>query len=248
MVHIYWRTYFDGLLPPGADGIFVILENNCDQQYTYQVDGVNSWFIGHGDLHDTKYDYLGISTSIDDIWLGEGNGDSNHGAGGEQVGCQYSIRVYPSQEFEDYHHTNTPWIFAVTLAALFLFTSAVFLFYDYMVERRQKIVLQSAQQSGKLVSSLFPEAVRDQLYEEQRGKANDREPKPSWETKANQQLPRSSDLTMDIEHKKAIATLYPETTVSTNCVRSLDATVCQRLAETLAVTLTLQFFVRHSIL
>ena len=53
-VYIYWRTYLEDLLPPGADGIYVILENTCDQQYTYQVDGVNSRFIGHGDLHDLQ--------------------------------------------------------------------------------------------------------------------------------------------------------------------------------------------------
>ena len=31
LVILYWRDYFDGLLPPGADGVVVILENDCGQ-------------------------------------------------------------------------------------------------------------------------------------------------------------------------------------------------------------------------
>ena len=42
--------------------------------------------------------------------------------------------------------------------------SLIFLLYDYMVEQRQKIVLKSAQQSGMLVNTLFPQQVRDQLF------------------------------------------------------------------------------------
>lgn len=207
-VYVYWRTYFDDLLPPGADGIYVVLENTCNQQYTYQVDGVRSKFIGHGDLHDEKYEYLGTGTSVANIITGQ-YGDSFSHAEAEQGGCDYSIRVYPSQQFEDDRRTNQPYIYATILAALFVFTSAIFLLYDYMVERRQKIVLHSAQQSGKLVSSLFPEAVRDQLYNEQETA------KPRERTFVQRTRSKQTDSTDDIKigHKKAIASLYPETTI-----------------------------------
>ncbi|CAB9504323.1 Receptor-type guanylate cyclase gcy [Seminavis robusta] len=197
---VYWRTYFDGLLPPGSDGIIVILENTCGQQYTYQVDGQYSHFLGHGDLHHAKYDYLGTGAGIE-------SGSATNDV--EDV-CQYSIRVYPSQQFEDSYRTDTPWIYAVVLAALFLFTSAVFLFYDYMVEKRQKVVMTSAQQSGKLVSDLFPESVRDQLYQARQEQAKARESQAGWQNNNGADLGGAAD---SIEHKAAIASLYPKTTI-----------------------------------
>ncbi|CAB9526550.1 Receptor-type guanylate cyclase gcy (Partial), partial [Seminavis robusta] len=215
LIMIYWRTYFDNLLPPGADGIFVILENTCDQVYTYRIDGTSSLFVGHGDLHDPKYDYLEAGTSIGNIINAQVLDDN-------QNGCHYSIRVYPSQDFEDDHRSNKPWIYVLVLASLFLFTSAVFLIYDHMVEQRQKIVLQSAQQSGKLVNTLFPEEVRDQLYQEQQEEANKKQKQKGWEnttTVPNEPatdalVNRASTMDNNTEHgKKAIASLYPESTI-----------------------------------
>ncbi|CAB9530583.1 Receptor-type guanylate cyclase gcy [Seminavis robusta] len=215
LVIVYWRTYFDDLLPPGSDGIFVILENTCDQVYTYRVDGTSSLFVGHGDLHDPKYDYLEAGTSIGNV-INATVPDDN------QNGCHYSIRVYPSQDFEDDHRTDKPWIYVLVLASLFLFTSAVFLIYDNMVERRQKIVLQSAQQSGKLVSTLFPEDVRDQLYQDQQEEAQKNQKRKGWENKTVSNNPatdalvnsNASPLDSNMElGKKVIASLYPESTI-----------------------------------
>ncbi|CAB9514586.1 Receptor-type guanylate cyclase gcy [Seminavis robusta] len=214
LVIVYWRTNFDDLLPPGAHGIFVILENTCDQVYTYRIDGTYSLFVGHGDLHDPKYSYLEAGTSIGNIINAQVLDDNKNG-------CHYSIRVYPSQDFEDDHRSNKPWIYVLVLASLFLFTSAVFLIYDHMVEQRQKIVLQSAQQSGKLVNTLFPEDVRDQLYQEQQEEANKKQKQKGWENSTVPNEPATDALvnralTMDnnTEHgKKAIASLYPESTI-----------------------------------
>jgi hypothetical protein len=44
-----------------------------------------------------------------------------------------------------------------------VFTSLVFLLYDRLVERRQK-VMSTAVQSSAIVSSLFPSQVRDRLF------------------------------------------------------------------------------------
>mmetsp|Transcript_12399 Transcript_12399/g.29515 ORF Transcript_12399/g.29515 Transcript_12399/m.29515 type:complete len:703 (-) Transcript_12399:1995-4103(-) len=191
---IYWRTYFDGLLPKGSDGIYVILENTCGQQFTYIIDGLEAKFASHGDLHSPEYEYLRRDTSIDLIF------DRDQTTSGEDPTCRYSIRVYPSEAFRDSYETNEPWLFATILAAVFLFTAAVFILYDCMVERRQKAVMKSAQQSGKIVHSLFPEAVRDRLYEEQEATNK----APTWEADANKS---------GADCKQAIASEYPETTI-----------------------------------
>jgi hypothetical protein len=42
----------------------------------------------------------------------------------------------------------------------------MFIFYDWLVERRQKIVLHKAAQSTAIVSSLFPKQVCDRLLDD----------------------------------------------------------------------------------
>ena len=182
-------------MPKGSDGIYVILENTCGQQYTYIVDGLEAQFAGHGDLHSPEYEYLRRETSLDLIF----DRDQTT-AGVEGSTCHYSIRVYPSDVFRDSYQTSEPVLFAVVLAVVFVFTAAVFLLYDCMVERRQKAVMKSALQSGTLVQSLFPDAVRDRLYQEQETKNE----AATWEAGAN---------TGVADRKQAIASEYPETTI-----------------------------------
>jgi hypothetical protein len=200
---VYWRTYFREILPPGANGIIVILENTCNQQYTYRIDGVEAKFLGHGDLHDTKYDDMESVADFEEINAEEVSEDL------QGANFQYRLRVFPSQEFEDGHTTNNPGLYALALAAVFLFTSDVFILYDYCVERRQKVAMKSAQQSGALVSSLFPEAVREKLYEEQ-------DAKKANNAKQGDERWRTSDA--NPEGKPAVraavnANLYPNATV-----------------------------------
>ena len=54
---------------------------------------------------------------------------------------------------------------------LFLFVTGLYVFYDYCVERRQKVVLQLAQQSIKPVNTLFLKNISDEFLCEQQEKA-----------------------------------------------------------------------------
>ena len=189
-------------MPPGTTGIIVVLENSCNQTYTYEVDGTEASFLGHGDLHDTHYDYL---EAVTEFPAANVSARALPGAN-----CQYRLRVYPSREFENEHTTDRPLMYVIMLAAVFVFTSAVFLLYDCMVERRQKKVMKSARQSSALVSSLFPEAVRDRLYQEQKEENNTAEKKREWKAPSGasqDELCKSKGATT------AIANLYPECTV-----------------------------------
>jgi hypothetical protein len=60
--------------------------------------------------------------------------------------------------------SNDPLYYTLGVLGVFLFTSLVFVAYDCIVEKRQKIVLSSAQRSDAIVSSLFPSTVKSQLY------------------------------------------------------------------------------------
>jgi hypothetical protein len=58
-------------------------------------------------------------------------------------GCQYFLQVYPSSDMEDDYITSNPIIFTVVAVLIFVFTSVVFLFYDCLVEKRQKKVMST---------------------------------------------------------------------------------------------------------
>ncbi len=49
---------------------------------------------------------------------------------------------------EDDYITSNPIIFTVAAVLIFVFTSVVFLFYDVLVERRQKKVMSTGKWSG----------------------------------------------------------------------------------------------------
>ena len=80
--------------------------------------------------------------------------------------CTKTMRIYPSHTMEDEYRTSSPLVATIVAAFIFLFTTLVFLVYDCIVARRQKIVLGRALASGAIVNSLFPEKVRKELYRE----------------------------------------------------------------------------------
>lgn len=78
--------------------------------------------------------------------------------------CPRSVAVYPSTTMQELYITNQPMLFTVGAVLIFLFTSAVFLLYDFYVERRQKKVMTTAVRTNAIVASLFPSVVRDRLF------------------------------------------------------------------------------------
>jgi signal transduction histidine kinase len=64
------------------------------------------------------------------------------------------LRLYPSVTLEEAHTTNNPIVFTTVVVLIFVFTSAVFIFYDICVERRQRKVMNTAVRSTASVSLL----------------------------------------------------------------------------------------------
>ena len=116
--------------------------------------------------------------------------------------CTKTLYIYPTQEMQDGFQSDDPIRFAMMTAAIFLFTSLVFIAYDLIVARRQRIVMNRALASGAIVNSLFPKAVRQQMYEE-----NVRQ----QEQQAAVSKFRSEPA--DVPQVKANAQLYEETTI-----------------------------------
>jgi Adenylate and Guanylate cyclase catalytic domain len=161
---IYWRILLRDTLPPNSNGIQVVFNNSCTKPFTYQVNGPNVTYIGVGDHHDEQYDALGKVKSFFELGAFANQDSVYSGARLESDYCPFSLHLYPSDEMRAAFVTHNPLLFSIVTFFIFLFTSLVFVLYDRGVERRQRIVVTSAERSSAIVSSLFPSTVRDRLY------------------------------------------------------------------------------------
>jgi hypothetical protein len=166
---VNWKGFFRDILPQTVNGLTFVLENTCDGFHTYKINGEDVTYIGPGDLHESKYSGSRQSANFDDEQkIADG---TMTGLRLNQHGCMYSIHVYPSQEFSDDYNTSTPIIITCSVAIIFIFTVIIFIVYDRLVEKRQSLILRQATQTSAIVSSLFPENVRDRLMDGNTDKA-----------------------------------------------------------------------------
>jgi hypothetical protein len=159
------------VVPPYSDLVDVVIENSCDQVVTYKVSPVSNTlqYVGHGDLHDIKYDHMFWSSSFEDfkrnvdlISPGVLTGSADTTSDGY---CKYRFLVYPTADLEQKYKSNEPYVYALLVFAIFVFTSLVFIIYDCMVRRRQQKVMTSAKRTNDIVASLYPANVRSRLFQ-----------------------------------------------------------------------------------
>lgn len=115
----------------------------------------------------------------------------------------------------DDYKTTDPIVFTIVAVSIFLFTSIVFLGYDFLNQTRQRRIMTSAIQTNALVSNLFPNVVRDRILKTDAGGAVAKE--ASGET---QKLRLKSYLRDDDKHattegsqSSPIAEFFAQTTV-----------------------------------
>jgi hypothetical protein len=153
-----WDSYFTNILPEGVDGMVVVLHDTCGDHYTYQLDGPKAIFLGEGDLHDTRYDYLEVDTEFASFLQHNFSDTHEH--------CEYDLRIFPTKEMEDVYTSNKPILYTLVVVLVFVFTAMVFVLYDCLVQRRQDKVMATAKRTNDIVSSLFPSNVRDRILKD----------------------------------------------------------------------------------
>jgi len=165
---IYWRDLLENSNPEKVDGMHVVIENTCNQTFTYTWSKSELVYLGEGDLHEDVLGSGGLSIPLPE----SGIYSERHSSADD---CKYTIHAYPSSAMLDFFKRSepNPGTFAAIAITIFIFTSMVFIFYDCLVERRQRKVYSSAVRNNAIVSSLFPKNVRDRLYKE-----NVTQPKP----------------------------------------------------------------------
>ena len=121
---IHWARYFKHLLPESMQGLIFVLENGCDEPFTYMIDGENVTPLGSGDLHDSKFDkYVRTSTFADVTSISDG---TEEGMKLHFDECPYQIRVYPSDRMVETLTSNTPVVITTSVAIVFLFAVLMF--------------------------------------------------------------------------------------------------------------------------
>lgn len=150
----YWRHSMEHVLSPASQGVVAVIENKCGQAFTYNVHGGNTTYMGKGDMHEKEFAGMKKTTALDKI-------DTDY--------CAYSLNVYPSALMKQHYVNNAPTMKTFMCFLIFLAAAGIFLTYDLLVERRQQVVMEHALQSTAIVSSLFPEAVRERLFNEDEG-------------------------------------------------------------------------------
>lgn len=167
VIAIQWEEYLEDILPENIKGIEVVIDRECGgveenetadlgrgdehSAFTFVLNGKKPQFVGYGDQHEGYNEWMRYGNLIKDN-LDDGSVDGITIDGQ----CSYDIHVFPSSEFKNDYMTATPAIITVSIAATFLFTIMMFMLYDILVERRQKIVLSTANKTTAIVSSLFP--------------------------------------------------------------------------------------------
>ena len=172
------RKFFHSALSPSAIGLVVVIRNTCGQAYTYHIDGAEPTFVGPSDYHDPKYDNNVKITSFplmdeSSYWTSSSEStfvhnqsDWNEEGHEAQRHCAYRFLVYPSETFEAEFKTTNPSVSACVVACIFVFTIAAFLVYDFLVEKRQSVVLKVATRSNAIINALYPSMFRERVFQD----------------------------------------------------------------------------------
>jgi len=220
-IAIYWRDTIKNILPYGSNGVIAVFENPCNPTFTYQINGPNVVFLGAGDFHDEKYNKFAIGKHIHDLGYWAMTDTLYSGIELDDEFCPFKITIYPSEIFEKQHITRTPSFFAAVTVIIFAVTALTFIIYDFWVERRQKVVMKTAMTTAKLVNSLFPDIVIDQMLPSLDDVSVGAYSQPKklqsfLNNRSGENTFEDIDARTELDyhhHSKPIAELFPDTTV-----------------------------------
>jgi hypothetical protein len=200
---IPWRVFFEDILSQGTEPITVVLENTCNEKFSFEIQGHDATLIAEEDTHDPNYDDLKLT----DIFAEFANPKELLDAGlGDH--CVYTIHAYPTQRMESNYNTQEPLWYALVVLGAFLSTALLFLIFDCLVQKRQAKVVVTALKQNAIVSSLFPKNVQAQMMAEAGQKHNFG--KAGIKTFLSN---AEKENETKVDKSKPIADLFPETTI-----------------------------------
>ena len=159
-----WTEVFEHILPEYAPwGVVAVLENQCGSTFSYHVLGHNATYLGEGDFHNSRFDsYLRQFPIFDSFRASEVAKRSKGVTLMDR--CNYIVRVYPSQEIYDFHFNKLPYVLLGVLCFACILVALAFCRYEQTVRLRHDDMEVKAAQSQAIVSSIFPAAFQERLF------------------------------------------------------------------------------------
>jgi hypothetical protein len=163
---IDWTVVFSNLLDQDVIGIIVVLRTSCQtgniqeqtSEITYRINGRRAIFLAEKDVHSQEFDEMEISEVLADLGSGQANLQS------QLCIPKVTLHLYPTKDFQKKFVTQEALYYSAVVVLIFCFTSVVFLIYDFLVGQRQRIVMDRIMKQDRIVSDVFPSAIRDRLY------------------------------------------------------------------------------------
>lgn len=207
-----WEFYLTDLLPRGIDGIIAILHNSCGQSSTFEIQGPHAEFIGDGDLHNPSYDDYVQHVDFGSFFGGDmaPELDSNQ--------CFYSLAIYPSKELHQSYASDSKATFLSLLAIVFFVLALFFFVVVWFVQQRQRKVMNVATRTTSIVSSLFPDEVRDRIMQEAEAQA-----KKGAGTTDQQEQENLKNLLKTADALSSARTISISTYTSTSTTKTMNA-------------------------
>ena len=137
-----------------SEGDIIIVVELCDDMASYRVNERDIQFMGYGDLHEIGFESMEVFHKMDANGL---------------LGCPQTLRIFPTAELEHQYSSNTPEFFTFMVGVMFSVSIFLFILYDKYVTRRQKKVEKEANETGAIVSQLFPGRIRDMVIHKDGG-------------------------------------------------------------------------------
>jgi hypothetical protein len=159
-----WSGHFSNVLTPNVRGVDVVLKNGCGQTETFRISGSVARHLGSGDLHEPGYGSMSQSFSIDTATNDTSSALLRFMDRLDPDYCPYTVSFYPSEAMRQSYSSWSPFVNTVVVWIVFAIAALVFMLLDTYIERRHKVVIEQALQSTAIVSSLFPETVRERLF------------------------------------------------------------------------------------
>jgi len=246
---VEFSKLFQSVLPEDSFPLVCVMENMCNQVFTFEVSGERAVYLGPEDLHDPKFDNLMVQTLLTDFDV-DSKGVVYNGAPINTEFCPWVLKIYATQALEEEFISSKPLYYMLGLFGIFFLTSSVFVMYDFIVEYRQKKILSTAVNSEKVVAQLFPKEFREQLYENNKQQEEKKQKKRTTfaaSTPADDWLAASGEFQQpekfSVTNTPPMAELYPDCTVFFADIAGGFATVDHTVLFVVAYVLETHHFV-----
>ena len=156
---IYWRLYFENILPETAQGVIVIVENSFNQTFSYRVDGSEASFLGFEDPRRNVTITSRILPGYQVTQMLQSSGQAETlSYKALQLDTEYStytISVFATQDTANiYMDNNDSRVYITMVAIIFAMALCVFLCFDYFVRQRQTFMMAKDVQHARKAASV----------------------------------------------------------------------------------------------